>query len=324
MTGPRPDRPALMLARSSVDRATHLRLDEAALEERWADPRARVIRVHDGTAAVSGDPPRLAFTPPPDQAAAERFFLGIEDGVPYFAVPGAFDLAAGEQSAELRQVGDLLSDRDAGLFVHAAALANWHATHRHCPRCGSPTRSGGGGHVRVCPRDGSEHYPRTDPAVIMLVLDPDERALLGRQPSWPERRFSTLAGFVEPGESVEHAVAREVREEVGVDVTDMEYVGSQPWPFPSSLMLAFRARAEGTALHLDDQEIVEARWFTRDELAGALGRGELLLPPPVSVARRLIEGWYGKESGWDFPADGTGTSAGKHSPRRVAKRPRRR
>jgi len=283
----------LLLARSSVDRAAHLRADEAALEKQWADPRARVIRVHDGTAAVTGDPPRLAFEAPARREDAERFFLGIDDGVPYFAIPGAFDLAAGERAAELRQVGALLSDRDAGLFVHALALANWHATHRHCPRCGAPTRSSAGGHVRVCVRDGSEHYPRTDPAVIMLVLDPDERALLGRQPSWPERRFSTLAGFVEPGESVEHAVAREVREEVGVDVTGLEYAGSQPWPFPASLMLAFRARATGTALRLDEQEIVEARWFTRDELAAAVRLGQVLLPSPVSVARRLIEGWYG-------------------------------
>jgi NAD+ diphosphatase len=290
MTDRRPD---LMLARSSVDRAAHLRTDEAALEERWADPRARVIRVHDGTAAVTGDPPRLAYGPPPERKVAERFFLGVDDGVPYFAVPGAFDLAAGEQAAELRQVGALLSDRDAGLFVHALALANWHATHRHCPRCGAPTRSAAGGHVRVCVRDGSEHYPRTDPAVIMLVLDPDERALLGRQPSWPERRFSTLAGFVEPGESAEHAVAREVREEVGVDVTDLEYAGSQPWPFPASLMLAFRARARGTVLRLDEQEIAEARWFTRAELAAAVRLGEVLLPSPVSVARRLIECWHG-------------------------------
>jgi NAD+ diphosphatase len=287
----------LALARATVDRAAHLRLDEAALDRLWADARARVVRVYEGKAAVAGDPPALALTaPPPDRADAaqtERLFLGVDDGVPYFALHGAYDLAAGERYAELRQVGALLSDRDAGLFVHALALANWHATHRHCPRCGAPTRVAAGGHVRLCPVDGSEHYPRTDPAVIVIVVDADGRALLGRQPSWPERRFSTLAGFVEPGESAERAVEREVREEVGVGVSHLEYVGSQPWPFPASLMLAFRARATGTALHIDTDEIAEARWFSRDEFASALRAGEVLLPSAASVARRLIEQWYG-------------------------------
>jgi NAD+ diphosphatase len=300
MTEERPGGVPLALARSSVDRAAHLRLDQAALDRHWADPRARVLRVYDGQAAVTGDPPALAFTAPDSAAergAGERFFLGIglgiDKGVPYFAVHGDYQLAVGEQAAGLREVGALLSNRDAGLFVHALALANWHSTHRHCPRCGAPTRSAAGGHVRVCTKDGSEHHPRTDPAVIMLVVDTDGRALLGHQPVWAERRFSTLAGFVEPGESAEHAVAREVREEVGVEVTDLEYVGSQPWPFPSSLMLAFRARALGRALRVDSAEITEARWFTREQLADAVRRSEVLLPSPVSVARRLIEGWYG-------------------------------
>jgi NAD+ diphosphatase len=292
----------LALARATVDRATHLRLDEGALDRLRADPRARVVRVYDGKAAVIGDPPALALASatPPDEATppsemdAERYFLGVADGVPYFAVHAPYDLAPGERHAELRQVGALLSDRDAGLLVHALALANWHATHRHCPRCGAPTRVAAGGHVRVCTADGSEHYPRTDPAVIVIVRDADERALLGRQPSWPPRRFSTLAGFVEPGESVEHAVEREVLEEVGVAVSDLEYVGSQPWPFPASLMLAFRARATGgTELRIHPEEIAEARWFSRDEFGGVLRRGEVLLPSPASVARRLIEEWYG-------------------------------
>jgi NAD+ diphosphatase len=293
----------LALARATVDRAAYLRLDETALDRLWAGTRARVVRVCDGKAAVTGDPPALALTaPPPDRAAAapsERLFLGVDDGVPYFALHGAYDLAAGERHAELREVGAVLSDRDAGLFVHALALANWHATHRHCPRCGAPTRVAAGGHVRLCPVDGTEHYPRTDPAVIVIVVDAAGRALLGRQPSWPQRRFSTLAGFVEPGESVEHAVEREVREEVGVAVSHLEYVGSQPWPFPASLMLAFRARATGTTLRIDRDEIAEARWFTREEFARALRAGDLLLPSAASVARRLIEEWYGAP----LPAD---------------------
>jgi NAD+ diphosphatase len=282
------------LARSTVDRAAHLRLDESALDRLWRDPRARVVRVYDGLAPVTGDPPQLALAAP-DRTDGERFFLGLENGVPFFAQYGPYELAAGEQAAGLREVGALLPDRDAGLFVHALALANWHATHRHCPRCGAPTRIGGGGHLRVCTQDATEHYPRTDPAVIMLVLDADDRALLGRQPSWPPRRFSTLAGFVEPGESVEHAVRREVREEVGIGVTDLQYVGSQPWPFPASLMLAFRARATEVNLRIDREEIAEARWFTRPELGGAVRCGEVVMPSAASVARRLIEGWYGAE-----------------------------
>jgi len=297
MTVRRASAPSLALARSSVNRAAQLRRDEAALDQYWVDPRTRVIRVHEGRAAVTGDPLALAFAPPDpaiQRADGERFFLGIDgDGIPYFALHGAYDLAPDELVADLRQVGALLSDRDAGLFVHAVALANWHATHRHCPRCGAPTRNVAGGHVRVCTSDGTEHFPRTDPAVIMLVVDSDGRALLGHQPSWPVGRFSTLAGFVEPGESVEHAVGREVLEEVGVEVSDVEYVASQPWPFPSSLMLAFRARATSSVLRVDGEEITEARWFTREDLASATRSREVVLPSPVSVARRLIEGWYG-------------------------------
>jgi NAD+ diphosphatase len=292
MTGGRRLGPGLALARSAIDRAAHLRLDEDALERMWSDPGARVVRVHEGRAPVTGEPPVLALTSP-HNTGVERFFLGIDDGVPYFGLPGAYDLADGERHGELRQLGAVLPDRDAGLFVHAVALANWHATHRYCPRCGAQTRIGAGGHVRVCPQDGVEHYPRTDPAVIMLVVDADDRALLGRQPSWPDRRFSALAGFVEPGESAEQAVVREVREEVGIAVSDPEYAGSQPWPFPASLMLAFRARASDVALRIDEEEIVEARWFTRAEFAAAVRGGDVVLPSPASVARRLIEDWYG-------------------------------
>ncbi|MGH3328313.1 MAG: NAD(+) diphosphatase, partial [Streptomycetales bacterium] len=149
------------------------------------------------------------------------------------------------------------------------------------------------GHLRRCPRCGAEHYPRTDPAVIMLVVDDDGRCLLGHQPRWPPRRFSAFAGFVEPGESLEQAVLREVHEEAGVRVRDVHYVASQPWPFPSSLMLAFTARAVTTEIAVDGEEIVEARWFSRAELAAAIENAEVILPPPVSIAHRLIETWYG-------------------------------
>jgi NAD+ diphosphatase len=202
----------------------------------------------------------------------------------------------GLRPADLREAAALLNDRDAGLFTHAVALANWHATHTHCPRCGTPTVTVAAGHAQRCPADGSEHFPRIDPAVIMLVTDPDDRCLLARNRRWPERRVSILAGFVEPGESAEQAVAREVGEETGITVARVRYVGSQPWPMPQSLMLGFRASAAGDLeLRVDDDEIAEAHWFSRDELRSALASREILLPPPVSIAHRLIESWYGEE-----------------------------
>ena len=202
----------------------------------------------------------------------------------------------GLRPADLREAAALLNDRDAGLFTHAVALANWHATHTHCPRCGTPTVTVAAGHAQRCPVDGSEHFPRVDPAVIMLVTDPDDRCLLARNRRWPERRVSILAGFVEPGESAEQAVAREVGEETGITVARVRYVGSQPWPMPQSLMLGFRASAAGDLeIRVDDDEIAEAHWFSRDELRSALASREILLPPPVSIAHRLIESWYGEE-----------------------------
>jgi NAD+ diphosphatase len=280
------------LARSTVDRASRLREDPAEVDRLWSDRRTRVMRVRDGQTLVTGDPPRLVWMSP-YETTAERYLLGVdEDGTAYFGLVEDVVPADRQSIADLRSVGALLDDRDVGLLVHAVALANWHETHRHCARCGEPTVVAAGGHLRRCPVDGSEHFPRTDPAVIMLVTDDLDRALLGRQPAWPVGRFSTLAGFVEPGESAEQAVVREVREEAGVVVTSVEYVASQPWPFPSSLMLGFRARSRTTEIVLDD-ELAEARWLTREGLADQVAAGELRLPPPVSIARQLIEGWYG-------------------------------
>lgn len=193
----------------------------------------------------------------------------------------------------LRELAGLLDDRQAGALVHAVALGNWHQTHTHCPRCGARTRIEGAGHLRRCERDGTEHYPRTDAAVIMAVVDRDDRILLGRHAQWPEGRFSTLAGFVEPGESLEAAVRREVREEVGVKIGAVRYLGSQPWPFPSSLMLGFVATAESVEIDRFDGEIAEALWFTRAGLAAAIAAGEVRPSPSVSISRRLIEHWFG-------------------------------
>lgn len=276
------------LSRADLDRAAHRRVDESWLAEAWKT--AAIVNLGpDGTVAITGDDdrPRLALAAAESVAdSAERFFLGEDGQRPYFA---AASPSPPEHGVGLRQVGAVLDDRDASLLVTAVALANWHRAHTHCPRCGAPTTVAGGGWLRTCSVDGSEHYPRVDPAVIMLVHDGAGRCLLGRQASWPEGRFSTLAGFVEPGESLEHAVAREVAEEAGIGVEDIRYRASQPWPFPSSLMLGFTARAvSADEPRLLDGELAEARWFTRAELAGDAGPG---LPPPISISQWLISGW---------------------------------
>jgi NAD+ diphosphatase len=255
----------------------------------------------------------LVLVPPSQAPEGVRFLLGVDDaGVAYFGVAGPRGgLGAGLlpmrgsgpdgppppglRPAGLREAGPLLSDRDAGMFTHAVALANWHATHTHCPRDGTPTVPINAGHARRCPTDESEHFPRVDPAVIMLVTDDDDRCLLARNRNWPPRRVSILAGFVEPGESAEQTVLREVSEEAGLRVSDIRYVGSQPWPMPQSLMLGFRARARGAQeIRVDEDEIAEARWFSREQLRTAVAAGEVLLPPPVSIAHRIIESWYGE------------------------------
>jgi NAD+ diphosphatase len=243
------------------------------------------------------DTPALVFVSPAEAPAGERYLLGVDDDdVAYFAVDGPVPDVDGAEHGTLRRVGALLSDRDSGLLVHAVALQNWHSTHPHCPRCGARTNVATAGASRVCPSDGSEHFPRVDPAVIMLVHDDDDRILLARNPAWPDRRVSILAGFVEPGESLERAVAREVAEEVGLAVRDLRYLGSQPWPLPQSLMLGYFCRAAGDQeLRVDEKEIESAHWYTRDELRAAVVDGDILLPGKISIARHLIEHWYGGE-----------------------------
>jgi NAD+ diphosphatase len=307
----------LALSRSTVDRATLRRADGAWVEAAWADPRSRVLVVSDSQALVrSADGrPELVFISSAEAPEGTKFLLGVDtDDVAYFgvSVPGGVSrVRSGEddvQPMSLRQVGALLSDRDAGLLTHAVALANWHDTHTHCPRDGTPTVPAPAGHLTTCPTDGSEHFPRLDPAVIMLVTDPDDRCLLARNALWPKGRMSVLAGFVEPGESAEHAVAREVFEETAITVGHIRYLGSQPWPMPRSLMLGFQAAAPaGQRITVDAEEIGEARWFTREEMLAAIGTGELALAPTSSIARRLIEFWYGGElpggpGSWTAPA----------------------
>jgi NAD+ diphosphatase len=289
---------SLALSRGTVDRVTHRRTDVEWLDAAWADPASRVLVVSAGQALVREDEDRmeLVFVAPGDAPDGTRLLLGQDaDGVVYFGVSAALPpVPAGARPAYLREAGTLLSDRDAGLFTHAVALANWHDTHTHCPVDGTPTVPDPGGHSTRCPVDGTEHFPRTDPAVIMLVTDPDDRCLLARNAAWPGRRVSILAGFVEPGESAEQAVIREVSEETQIKVTDVRYVGSQPWPMPRSLMLGFRADAPaGQDIVVDAEEIAEAHWFSREELVAAIKAREIALPPPISIARQIIELWYG-------------------------------
>jgi NAD+ diphosphatase len=295
------DQSSLALSRGTVDRVTHRRSDVEWLDAAWADPASRVLVVEAGQALVRADGDRmdLVFVAPGDAPHGVRLLLGQDaEGVVYFGVsaplPAPPDGVSGIRPAYLREAGTLLGDRDAGLFTHAVALANWHDTHTHCPVDGTPTVPGPGGHSTRCPVDDTEHFPRTDPAVIMLVTDPDDRCLLARNAAWPGKRVSILAGFVEPGESAEQAVVREVDEETGIKVTNVRYVGSQPWPMPRSLMLGFRADAPaGQEIVPDAEEIAEAYWFSREGLVAAIKSREIALPPPVSIARQIIELWYG-------------------------------
>jgi len=295
------------LSRAAYDRASHRRTDPAWLEWAWSQARVLVLSPDATTPVVRGsDMVRLDLREPPTVApGGPRRFLGVVGDVPYFAVttPAGQDGWAG-----LREVGAATDDLQAGLLTTAVALQQWHGRHQRCPLCGTPTEETQAGWTRTCPRDGSQHFPRTDPAVIMLVHDGADLCLLGRGITWAPGRFSTLAGFVEPGESLEAAVAREVFEEVGITVDAVSYVASQPWPFPSSLMLGFTALVTAhPSVHPDRVEVAEAGWFTREQVRQATGwtdtgdspdadailRG---VSPPLSISRYLIDRWLAGEA----------------------------
>lgn len=246
---------------------------------------------------------RIEWLPTSKAPAGHRLLLGERDGRTWFAVriePAAHEILRSDGWVPLRGLLPVLAVEDAGvapLLLHALGLAEWLHVTRFCPRCGGPLTPRAEGHELVC-SDGHVQFPRTDPAVIMLITggepgSPQERCLLGRQRVWPEGRFSTLAGFCEPGESLEDAVRREVAEESGVRVGEVTYFGNQPWPLPASLMLGFFGRAENTEIIVDEDEIEEARWLTREELRAGAEDGSLILPGGVSISRSLIEEWYG-------------------------------
>jgi NAD+ diphosphatase len=290
----------LRLASGAHDRSAVHRRDEAWLEERWADPDTQVLVV-SGT-RVHPEDGRIPWLSPREAPEGLRVLLGEHDGRSWFAVITGPDASKAEPGEwfPLRGLLPTLADdtlASAPLVFHALGLAEWLWVTRYCPRCGEPLAPRASGHELACP-NGHVQFPRTDPAVIMVVTSgepgsEDERCLLGRQAVWPEGRFSTLAGFCEPGESLEDAVRREVLEETGVVVGDVEYFGNQPWPLPASLMLGFIGRATSTAIEVDNHELDDARWFTRAEMKAEAEAGLLVLPGGVSISRSLVEHWYG-------------------------------
>ena len=295
---------------SPIDRASEIRIDAAQLALLWDS--ALILPVIDGHIGANDGALRFVSAQSIEFLSAtfeigERYFLGLaRDGdQAYFAWCTSWINEPSDEAAKfagfrtLREVGGDLNEVELTLAMHAVGLANWHVTHPRCSKCGAETVSDLGGSVRVCVEDSSQHHPRTDPAVIVLVKDVEDRILLGHQPIWPEKRFSTFAGFVEPGESFEECVSREVFEEAAVYCNDINYLASQAWPFPASIMIAFEAitdHPEGA--RPDGVEITEVRWLSRDEMRVSIAAGEILLPPTISVARKMITGWYTAKAGY--------------------------
>ena len=294
---------------SPIDRASEIRADAAKLSLLWQS--AQILPVIDGHIGAHDGQLRFLTAENVEFLSAsfesgERYFLGLaRDGAqPYFAWRTSWINEPSDEAVKfesfrtLREVGGDLHEVDLTLAMHAVGLCNWHATHPRCSRCGAETMSDLGGSVRVCVADSSQHHPRTDPAIIVLVKDGADRILLGHQSIWPEKRFSTFAGFVEPGESFEECVSREVFEEAGVYCNDINYLRSQAWPFPASVMIAFEAITDHPdTAKADGVEITEIQWFSRQEMKAAIAKAELLLPPMISVARTMITGWYTAKAG---------------------------
>jgi NAD+ diphosphatase len=288
--------PENLFAGAYLDRRAEARLREDWLAEARGDAATLYIAMRQSAAlTLGGDAVRVAFLPGTDPRVAatadpdRMLLLGWYQQQRCVLVDLAPEQAVelpGEAFTELRPLAGNLPAPEASLLAYARALTLWRATHRFCSRCGTPNVAIRAGHARLCPSCGTHSFPRIDPAIIVLVHD-GERALLGRQASWQPGRYSTIAGFVEPGESLEDAVRREVREETGVDAHSVAYHSSQPWPFPASLMLGFMARASHTDPVMHDGELEDARWFSRADIQGGL----VTLPPPEAISRRLIEYW---------------------------------
>ena len=308
------DRGDNFYAGSGLDRATHLRGDRAWLEARLRAHNSRFVPVWRSRNLIAADAEGRELPEPVflDAAAASQLIepdapivlLGLDSDVAYFAIDLSHidapetgpAIAPNSVFTDLRSVGPMMGRHRGALLAYARGMLTWHRRHRFCGSCGGATASIEGGFQRICrnPECGQHHFPRTDPAVIMLVVD-GERCLLGRQPRWPAGMYSTLAGFVEPGETLEEAVAREVKEESGVNVRRVRYHSSQPWPFPTSLMLGFYADAASREIALNDGELEDARWFDRAWLVANNGKNGFFLPRPDSIARRLVNDWLAED-----------------------------
>ena len=290
---------------SRMDRASELRKNQGTLDQLWA--KAKILHFSAGRLAISADATQLNFLTADrvkdlitsgNFKTGDRYFLGLDQltNEPYFAwnsphLDHDTDVAPVGYTT-LREIGGDLDEMQMEVALHTVALSNWHNTHPHCARCGATTSVSLGGAVRTCDSDKSEHYPRTDCAVIVLVRDSQDRILLGRQAIWPEGRFSCFAGFLEPGETFEQCVQREVLEESGVQVREINYLGSQPWPFPASIMISFEAITDSPDIaRPDGEEIVDIKWFTRADLNAQVAAGTLSLPPTMSVSRKMIDRW---------------------------------
>lgn len=291
--------------RMRLDRAAMRRTDRAWIESLERSKEARFVPVWRGknlirNGAGTPEPAYLQAEHPVIADVGERIFLGLEEKGPVFAVDLSHiddPVRDGEvQFDDLRSVAAMFDQHDASLLAYAKGITHWHGRHRFCGVCGSPTVSDEAGHVRRCTHGdcAAPQFPRTDPAVIMLIHDGGDRVVLGRQSAWREGMHSVLAGFLEPGESLENAVRREVMEEVGLEIDDIVYNSSQPWPFPSSLMVGFTARATSDRLNVNTDELETARWFTRKELLDLDGSSPLRLSSKDSISRRLLEEWLGR------------------------------
>jgi NAD+ diphosphatase len=312
-------KPHLGYTASAIERAAELRQDKAAVAALEADSRARAFLIGGELVGLRRGTPHHDPTFTFAQAAAlapnrdhgrdrdrERVFLGRLDGAPLFAVGIDADAAEALKSRDDLLVTDLRSIATGGLvaaeylppLAQAKAVLGWHARHRFCSKCGAPTQPVEAGWRRDCPACGAQHFPRTDPVVIMLAID-GERCLLGRQPRFAKGQWSCLAGFVEPGETIEEAVRRETREEAGIRCGRVAYFASQPWPFPMSLMIGCHAQALTTELAVDRSELEDARWFDRNEVAAMMLRqhpGGLIVTHPIAIAHHIIRAWLESES----------------------------
>ena len=296
----------ITFAGSPLDRASHLRRDAAWLEKQLESESSRFLAFHRLNVLIKTGKPELAWAHAGLKSAMDArtgaVFLGLIDGVAHFALDLSplhdpvteLGLAGAATFADVRSVAPTLPEGEASIVAQGRQMLDWHARHRYCAVCGHTTAVKEAGYMRECDECDAQHFPRTDPVVIMLVHD-DRRCLLGRQAGWPAQMWSALAGFVEAGETLEDAVRREVMEEAGIAVGDVRYHASQPWPFPASLMIGCMARAESEAITVDKSELEDAQWFERERVLRALRTPGpdvgFFVPPPMAIAHHLVKAW---------------------------------